>query len=364
MALFQPFQLGHLYLPNRVVMAPMTRGRAGSSRVPNALMAAYYAQRAEAGLMITEATSISEQGLGWVDSPGIYTQAQAEGWQTVVQAVHNQGGRIFLQLWHCGRASHTEFHPAQGLPVSASAIAIQGDAIHTPSGKKPYETPRALETDEIPAIVEDYRQAAVRAKAAGFNGVEIHSANGYLLDQFLQDKTNRRTDRYGGSIENRCRLLLEVVEAVQTVWPAGQVGVRISPNGVFNDMGDSDARALFFYLAAQLNPYRLAYLHVMDGLGFGFHGNGTPIGLGEFRAYFTGTLIGNVGYAQAEAEERLRGGDADLIAFGRPFITNPDLVTRFRHGLPLNDYSDMRHWYTPGSVGYTDYAKAEVPVGV
>jgi 2,4-dienoyl-CoA reductase-like NADH-dependent reductase (Old Yellow Enzyme family) len=321
-------------------------------------MAEYYAQRADAGLIITEATSISVQGLGWVDSPGIYNQAQADGWKIVVDKVHNRGGKLFLQLWHCGRASHTDFHPETGLPVSASAIPISGDAIHTPLGKKPYEAPRSLELSEIPSIIADYRIAAQLACQAGFDGVEIHGANGYLIDQFLQDKSNHRADRYGGSIENRSRLLLEIVDAVCEVWESNRVGVRISPNGVFNDMGDSNPRALFFHVAEQLNSRHLAYLHVMDGLGFGFHGNGEPVQLGEFRAHYKGTIIGNVGYTLADAEKRISDGHADLIAFGRPFIFNPDLVERFRRNIPLTDYSDMSHWYTSGPEGYTDYTTA------
>ncbi|MBY0405326.1 MAG: alkene reductase, partial [Cyanobacteria bacterium] len=280
--LLSPYTLGDLTLNNRVVMAPMTRGRAGEERIPNALMAEYYSQRASVGLIITEATSISRQGLGWVDSPGIYTPQQVEGWKPVVESVHQAGGKIYLQLWHCGRASHTAFHPELGLPVAPSAVAINGDQIHTPDGKKSYETPRALTLDEIKAVIADYKTAAQNAKLAGFDGVEVHGANGYLIDQFLQDKTNFRSDAYGGSIENRARFLLEVVSAVCEVFPKNRVGVRISPNGVFNDMGDSNSRGIFFYVAQQLNQLNIGYLHVMDGLGFGFHGNGEPVMLKEF----------------------------------------------------------------------------------
>jgi 2,4-dienoyl-CoA reductase-like NADH-dependent reductase (Old Yellow Enzyme family) len=355
MGLFEAVKVGTLTLKNRIVMAPMTRARAGKERLANGLMATYYAQRADAGLIISEATSISVQGLGWNESPGIYTAEQAEAWKPVTEAVHQRGGQIFLQLWHCGRASHTSFHPELGLPVAPSAIAIQGDSIHTPTGKQPYETPRALELSEIPAIIEDYRRAAQYAKDAGFDGVEIHGANGYLLDQFLQDKSNHRTDAYGGSFENRARLLMEVVDAVQTVWPADRVGVRLSPNGVFNDMGDSQSRQLFLYVAGALSQKGLAYLHVMDGLGFGFHGIGDPLTMAEIRAVYPGTLICNVGYTQQEAEARVAAGDTDLVAFGRPFITNPDLVARLQHGWPLADFSDPSHWYAGGPNGYTDY---------
>ena len=273
------------------------------------------------------------------------------------QTVHAKGGRIFLQLWHTGRASHSDFHNGD-LPVSASAIAIVGDSIHTPDGqKKPYEAPRALETHEIPAIVEDYRRAAERAKAAGFDGVEIHSANGYLLDQFLQSKTNHRADEYGGSVENRYRILDEVVNAVTAVFPTNRVAVRLAPNGGFNDMGSPDYREQFTYVAQQLDQYQLAYLHVMDGTGFGFHELGEPMTLSEFRNVFHGPLMGNVGYTQETAESAIANGDADLIAFGRPFISNPDLVERFANEWPLAESADMSTWYSNDEKGYADFPK-------
>ena len=358
--LLDPLNLFGLPLPNRVVMAPLTRSRAGENRVPNELMAEYYAQRASAGLIITEATTISPHANGWNQSPGIYTDEMVEGWTQVIDAIHTQGGRVFLQLWHMGRSSHSDFHDGQ-LPVAPSAIAIEGDGIHTPAGgdKKPYEVPRALETDEVPRIVEDYRRAAERAKQAGFDGVEIHSANGYLLDQFLQSKSNQRTDAYGGSIENRYRFLGEVVDAVKSVFPAHRVGVRIAPNGVFNSMGSPDYREQFTYVARQLNRYGLAYLHVMDGTGFGFHDLGEPMTLSEFRAVFDGPLMGNVGYTQVSAETAITSGDADLIAFGRPFISNPDLVERFANDWPLADSSDMSGWYSFDEKGYADYPRHE-----
>jgi 2,4-dienoyl-CoA reductase-like NADH-dependent reductase (Old Yellow Enzyme family) len=352
--LLQPFELGDLALPNRVVMAPLTRGRAGKERIPNALMAEYYVQRASAGLIIAEATTISEQANGWLESPGVYTDAMQAGWKTVTSAVHAAGGRIFLQLWHMGRATHSDFHGGS-LPVSASAVKIDGDGIHTPLGKKPYETPRALETWEIAAVVADYRRAAARARAAGFDGVEVHAANGYLIDQFLQSKTNLRTDEYGGSIEKRARLLREVVEAVSAEWPADRVGVRISPNGVFNDMGSPNYREQFSSVATMLDRCGLAYLHVVDGLAFGFHKLGEPMTLAEFRQIFRGPLMGNCGYTLESAEKAIADGMADLVAFGRPFISNPDLVERFRHGWPLAQPAEMAAWYSPTAAkGYTD----------
>jgi len=353
--LLEPFQLRDLALPNRVVMAPLTRSRAGRERIPNALMAEYYAQRSTAGLIVSEATTISEQANGWLDSPGIYTEAMTEGWRLTTDAVHARGGRIFLQLWHMGRASHSSFHQGQ-LPVSASAIPIAGDGIHTPRGKQAYETPRALDTAEIAGVVADYARAAARARSAGFDGVEIHAANGYLIDQFLQSKTNQRSDQYGGSVENRFRFLAEVVEAVAAEWPAGRVGVRIAPNGGFNDMGSPDFREQFTFVAQQLDAFGLAYLHVMDGLAFGFHQLGQPMTLAEFRGVFRGPLVGNCGYTPESAEGAITAGLADLIAFGRPYISNPDLVERIANGWPLAQPAAMTTWYAPtGAAGYTDF---------
>jgi N-ethylmaleimide reductase len=354
-ALLSPFDLGDLTLKNRVVMAPLTRSRAGSERMPNNLMAEYYAQRASAGLMITEATVISKQGIGWQNSPGIYSDEQGAAWKQVVDAVHEKGTPFFLQLWHTGRASHSSFQENGQLPVAPSAIKLNAESIHTPIGKQPYETPRALETQEIPMVVEDYRRAAERAKNAGFDGVEIHAANGYLIDQFLQSKTNHRTDQYGGSLENRYRFLKEIVEAILTVFPANRVGVRLSPNGNFNDMGSPDFRETFLYVAKQLNAYGLAYLHIMDGLAFGFHDLGEPMTLAEFREVFTGPLMGNCGYTQETAEAAIRNGHVDLIAFGRPFISNPDLVERFANNWSLNPPADQSVWYSSDSEGYTDF---------
>ncbi len=352
--LLSPLQLKSLKLKNRVAMAPLTRGRAEpDSRVPNALMQEYYAQRAGAGLIITEGTAPSKQGNGWVQAPGIYSEAQVEGWKPVVDAVHEQNCVFFMQLWHTGRASHSDLQENGQLPVAPSAIAIQGET-HTPSGKKPYDTPRALETEEIPGVVEDYRKAAENAKKAGFDGVEIHSANGYLIDEFLQTKTNQRTDKYGGSFENRYRFLKEIIEAVLTVFPADRIGVRISPNGSFNDMGSPDYRETFLYVAKQLNAYKLGYLHILDGLAFGFHELGEAMTLDEFKAIYDGVIMGNCGYDREEAEKAIASGNADIISFGRPFISNPDLVARFKNGWELND-DDQSTWYTHGAEGYTDY---------
>ena len=336
-------------------MAPLTRARAGEARMPNALMAKYYTQRASAGLIITEATVVSTQANGWLNTPGIYSDEQGEAWKQIVTAVHAHQTPIFMQLWHCGRASHSSFHQNNQLPVAASAIKINGEGIHTPLGKQPYETPRALETDEISLVVEDYRKAAERAKMAGFDGVEIHAANGYLIDTFLQTKTNHRTDSYGGTVENRYRFLKEIVEAIITVFPANRVGVRLSPNGNFNDMGSPTYREDFLYFAEQLNAYDLAYLHLVDGLAFGFHELGTPMMIGEFRDVFTGPLIGNCGYTQEQAETALSSKVADLIAFGRDFISNPDLVERFTNGWQLNPPAEMGVWYSFGPEGYIDF---------
>ena len=353
--LLSHFDLKGLPLKNRVVMAPLTRARAGVERIPNSIMAEYYAQRSGAGLIISEATTISQQANGWQNSPGIYTDEQTEAWKQVVEAVHAKKTPIFIQLWHTGRASHSSLQENGQLPVAPSAMKINGGDIHTPNGKQPHEVPRALETQEVPQVVEDYRQAAERAKVAGFDGVEIHAANGYLIDEFLQSKTNQRSDRYGGSLENRYRFLKEIVESISTVWEPNRIGVRLSPNGIYNDMGSPDYRETFLYVAQQLNEYKLAYLHLLDGLGFGFHELGEPMTLAEFRQVFTNPLIGNCGYTQETAEVAIRDGHADLIAFGRSFISNPDLVERFANGWGLNPPADMKVWYSFDKEGYTDF---------
>ena len=352
--LFKPLSFKNLQLKNRIAMAPMTRGRAGEKRIPGDLMAEYYFQRASAGLIITEATVISKQGIGWIDSPGIFTDEMVEGWRKVTKKLELTGTPIFLQLWHCGRASHSDFHNGE-LPVSASPVKLKGDHIHTPLGSKPYETPRELTAEEIKVIVKDYRRAAENAKEAGFSGVEVHGANGYLINQFLDATTNLRQDQYGGNLENRFRLFKEVISAVLEVWHPEQVGARISPNGVFNDMGCDDFRELFLYVAEEINKFNLGYLHIMDGLAFGFHEKGEPMTLAEFRPVFKGIIIGNCGYTQEAAEQRIAEGYADIIAFGRPYISNPDLPERFMNGWPLNPSEDMSLWYTSASEGYIDY---------
>lgn len=354
-ALFTSVNFAGDALKNRIVLAPLTRGRAGDSRIPNDLMADYYRQRAGAGLLITEATVVSAQGNGWVGSPGIYTDEMAQGWKKVTTAVHEEGSKIVLQLWHTGRASHSDFHNGD-LPVSASAVKLNGDEIHTPKGKKDYETPRALEIDEIKQVVADYKAAAQRAKDAGFDGVEVHGANGYLINQFLDSRSNQRDDEYGGSVENRFRFFAEVLDAVLDVWPAEAVGVRVSPNGIFNDMGADDFRETFIYAAEQFQVRSLGYVHVMDGLAFGFHERGEAMTLADFRAIYTGLLMGNCGYTAQQGAEAVANGNADLVAYGRPFITNPDLPARFQNDWPLTAFDDPSTWYGGGAEGYTDFA--------
>ncbi len=352
--LLDPLDFAGTTLNNRVVLAPLTRGRAGPERIPNDLMAEYYRQRAGAGLLITEATVVSKEGIGWIDSPGIYNEAQVRGWKNITDTVHAAGAPIVLQLWHCGRASHSDFHDGQ-LPLSASAVKIEGDHIHTPLGKKAYEVPRAMSHEDIERTVADYRRAAQYALEAGFDAVEVHGANGYLVNQFLDSRSNQRTDEYGGSLENRFRFFARVLDAVLEVLPPERVGVRLSPNGVFNDMGAPDYRETFLYATERLNALKLGYLHVMDGLAFGFHEQGEPMTLAEFRPRFDQLIMANCGYTQASAEAAIRDGLADLVAFGRPFISNPDLPARFEHGWPLAPADDMSEWYTSGAEGYTDY---------
>jgi N-ethylmaleimide reductase len=346
-----PIKIGTYYLPNRIVMAPLTRMRAPDG-IPTGLMATYYAQRASAGIIIAEATPISPQGVGYPATPCIYNGLQVAGWKKITEAVHAKNGHIFLQLWHVGRISHPDFHNGE-LPVAPSAITPKGDAV-TPNGMKPFVTPRALETDEIQGIVETYRQAAINAMAAGFDGVEIHSANGYLLDEFLRDGTNKRTDRYGGTFENRARFLLEVTEAVVTVWGAERVGIRLSPSGTFNDMTDSDPETFFVYLLGQLNRFGLAYLHVVDALESDIRHGANVISLDVLRTAYNGTLIVCGGYDQVRAEDIIAEGKADAVAFGQLYIANPDLVERFNLNAPLNE-PDPATFYGGNEKGYTDY---------
>ncbi len=344
-SLFQPITLGELQLPNRIVMAPLTRSRAVDNRVPNDLMREYYVQRASAGLILSEATSVTPQGVGYENTPGIWSDEQVEGWRNITSAVHAAGGRILLQLWHVGRISDPSLLDGQ-LPVAPSAIAPAGH-VSLLRPQRPYVTPRALELDELPGIVEAYRVGAANAKEAGFDGVEIHGANGYLLDQFLQDSTNHRQDAYGGSIENRARLMLEVTDAVVSVWGAGRVGMHLAPRGDSHDMGDSDLKATFGYVAQQLGRRKLAFLCLRESEG--------PDSLGPYlKEQFGGPLIANEGFDGASAERVVREGKADAVAFGKSYIANADLVERIQQGTPLNS-PDPSTFYSGGAKGYTDY---------
>jgi N-ethylmaleimide reductase len=350
--LFSPVALGSIQLKNRIVMAPLTRNRAGEHGVPQDINVTYYEQRASAGLIISEATPISAMGHGYPALPGIYTQEQVAGWKKITDAVHAKGGKIVLQLWHVGRISHPSLLPNNELPVAPSAIKPAGQAF-TYQGLVDYVTPRALGLEEIPGIVGEYAYAAKCAMDAGFDGVEIHAANGYLLDQFLRDGTNKRDDVYGGSFENRIRLLLEVTSAVVNVVGADKVGVRISPVNPFNDMQDSQPQALFNAVAEALNPYQLAYLHVVEG---GIHGGGDfePFNFADLRQRFKGPYIANLGYDKSRGNEAITSGKADAVAFGVPFIANPDLVERFKIDAPLNA-ADESTFYGGSEKGYTDY---------
>jgi N-ethylmaleimide reductase len=347
--LFSPITIGPNRLRNRMVMAPLTRNRAGEANVPQAMNVKYYRQRASAGLIISEATQVSAEGVGYPATPGIHSPEQVAGWKQVTQAVHDEDGLIFLQLWYCGRISHPDLLPNNQQPVSASAIRAQGDAV-TFEGMKPFVEPRALETDELPGIVDQYRKAAMNAKEAGFDGVEVHAANGYLLDQFLRDGTNQRQDDYGGSLENRTRLLLEVVDAVAGIWEPSQIGVRISPDNSFNDMHDSDPQSLFNYVAEVLNLKQLGYLHVVEGGFMGEH----DVDYDQIRQRFTGKYMANLGYDREKAEAAIASGHADLVSFGTLFLANPDLVARFRAGAELNT-PDQATFYGGDEHGYTDY---------
>lgn len=348
--LFSPLALGPLTLPNRILMAPLTRCRAGVEHLPNDLMAEYYAQRASAGLIIAEATMVMEGNSSFWMEPGIYSDAQVAGWRKTTDAVHAKGGLIFLQLWHGGRACHPLLNDG-AQPVAPSAIPITGDEVHTPQGKQPYVTPRELRDDEIPGIIAGFRKAAENAKAAGFDGVEIHGANGYLLDEFLRDGANKRTGPYGGPIENRARLLIEVTAAVCEVFGRDRVGVRISPLNSYNSMADSDPAGLTAYVAAQMNALGIAYLHVMRADLFQQQQGDV---LTPARANFKGVLITNMGYTAQEADAAIAAGQVDAVAFGVPFISNPDLPARFQAGAPLNA-ANPATFYVPGPAGYTDY---------
>ena len=351
--LFSPIQLGPYTLPNRIVMAPLTRSRAGQGDVPHALNAEYYAQRATAGLIISEGSQVSPQGKGYAYTPGIHSDAQIEGWRLVTDAVHRRGGRIFLQLWHVGRISHPSLQPGGALPVGPSAVRPEGQSF-TESGFQPMVTPRALELEEIPGIVEQFRQGAANALEAGFDGVEIHGANGYILDQFLRDGTNRRTDAYGGPVENRARLLLEVTEAVAGVWGADRVGVRLSPLSPANDISDSNGQATFGYAVSALNRFGLAFLHVVEGVTGGPRDVPGGFDLQALRRSFEGLYVANNGYDRDGAASAIGEGRTDLVAFGRLFIANPDLVERLRRRAPLNT-PDRATFYGGDARGYVDY---------
>ena len=344
-SLFAPIQVGDLELPNRIIMAPLTRCRAEPGRVPGALMAEYYVQRASAGLIISEATSVTPMGVGYPDTPGIWSEEQVQGWKNVTSAVHAAGGRIFLQLWHVGRISDPCYLDG-ALPVAPSAVQPKGH-VSLIRPKREYVTPRALDTAEIAGIVEAYRQGAANAKAAGFDGVEIHGANGYLLDQFLQDSTNRRSDQYGGSLENRTRLLLEVTDAVISVWGAGRVGMHLAPRADAHDMGDSNRAETFTYVARELGKRGIAFICARE------HEADDSLGP-QLKQAFGGVYIANERFTREQAERWLAEGKADAVAFGIPFIANPDLPARLAADAPLNE-ADSSTFYAAGPAGYIDY---------
>jgi N-ethylmaleimide reductase len=352
--LFTPLQVGPYLLRNRIVMAPLTRSRAGDGNVPHTLNALYYAQRASAGLIIAEATQVVPEGQGYISTPGIHSDAQVAGWKLVTDAVHAAGGLIFLQLWHVGRISHVEFQPNHAAPVAPSAIAAKGQA-YTSKGFEELSTPRALDIAELPGLVAGYRIAARHAIAAGFDGVEIHAANGYLLEQFLKDKTNHRTDAYGGSIENRMRLLLEVVDAVNAEVGADKVGIRISPENKANDIDDSDPFPLYMAVVKALAGKGMAYLHVIEGdMMAGKDQPDTGFDYRALKEAFGGPYMANLNFDKAKAEAALADGRVDMVAFGKLFISNPDLVTRFRLDAPLAT-PDNKTFYGGDGHGYTDY---------
>jgi len=350
--LFEPYTLGPITLANRAVMAPLTRNRAAAGFVPGPLATEYYGQRASAGLLITEASQVSQQGQGYQDTPGIYSKEQVAGWRKVTDQVHARGGRIFIQLWHVGRISHVSLQPGGGKPVAPSAIRANTKTFVGGAFTEVSE-PRALELNEIPGIIDDFRRATANALAAGFDGVEIHGANGYLLDQFAKDGTNKRTDAYGGAIENRARLMLEVAEAVAQEAGAERTGIRISPVTPANDVSDSNPQPLFDHIVDGLSALKLVYIHVIEGATGGPRDN-APFDYGSLRKRFAGTYIANNGYDLKLANEVLDQNKADLIAFGKLFISNPDLVERFKRGAPLNPF-DKTTFYGGGAKGYIDY---------
>lgn len=354
MKLFETAPLGPYTLNNRMVMAPMTRCRTGQTRVPTSFVTEYYRQRASAGLIVTEATVVTPDGVGYPGTPGIYNEEQVKAWSDVTKAVHAQGGRIFMQLWHCGRSSHPAFFADRKLPVSSSAIAIPGQ-VYTPEGMQPYPVPRALELAEIPALIELYRKGAQNALAAGFDGVELHGANGYLPDQFLRDGVNKRTDAYGGSVENRARLMLELTRALLSVWGKDRVGVRLSPSGTFNGMSDSNPEMTFGYVVRELDRLGIAYVHITEALSGDLRHGGKTVPTAFFRPLFKRTLIVCGEYDQTKAETKLNAKEADLIGFGTPFISNPDLPKRFQTKASLAKADPKTFYAGEGPAGYTDY---------
>lgn len=348
-------KLGAYEIPNRIIMAPLTRGRADENGNATEIMTQYYEQRADAGLIISEATSISVQGSGWIYAPGVYTEQQVAAWKQVTQAIHKKGGRIFLQLWHMGRVSHPDFQEGASLPVAPSPIAAQGES-RTPKGKKPYVVPRELSKSEMNRVVKDYVKAAVGAMTAGFDGVEVHGANGYLLDQFVRDASNQRTDDYGGSIAKRWRFPLEVVQALIEAIGAEKIGYRISPTGTYNSMSDRDPTSTFAYGARELANLGIAYLHVLEALpGNMFHNAEAPLVLPRIRKEFTGFLIANGGYTPEKAEKAILEQEVDAIAFGSLFLANPDFVQRVKRGVAEFNEVDFPTMYSTGKKGYTDY---------
>lgn len=353
--LFKPTRLGDLILSNRIIMAPLTRSRAGQGDVQGKMNAEYYAQRASAGLIISEATQISQQGKGYAFTPGIYTEEQIHGWKLCTDAVHARGGLIFAQLWHVGRVSHPDLQINNQLPVAPSAIRPTGQAF-TETGLKDFVTPRALELQEIPTIVDQYIHASLCAKEAGFDGVEIHAANGYLIHQFLSDNSNHRTDNYGGSVENRARLLLEIVEAITAVWSSSRVGIRLSPVTKSNDINDSDPVATYTYVTKQLNHFGLAYIHWIEGQTIGPRTIPDFFSFLSLRKMFHGLYMANNGYDLQLALKARKDNTADLICFGRPFIANPDLVACLERGIELTQ-APKETWYGGGAEGYTDWPK-------
>jgi len=369
MSLLQPLEIGAVEVNNRIALAPLTRARAVGG-IPNEIMLKHYVDRAEAGLLITEGTHISPQAVGWMDAPGIYTQKHVKEWKKITDAVHEAGGKIFVQLWHQGRQSHSDFHDGKA-PVAPSAIQIEGN-VDTPKGYEKFSKPREMKLDDIKQTVLDYKRASELALEAGFDGAEIHGANGYLIDEFLQSKSNERTDEYGGSFENRYRFCKEVIDVVTEVMGADRTGIRFSPNGMFGGMGSEDNREMFTYVFEQVAKEDLAYVHILDGTTMGFHGHGEPYKLQELMNIVENVqgkesrktkIIGNAGYTFKTAETAIENGYGDMIAFGTSFMANPDLVNKYKTGEKLKDNYPHKYWFKPGfgEEGYNVAPKLEEP---